>query len=125
MKLSCSFLILIAASILIGSCSKSGDGSGASYPKEVTITYRVTSPVIDSLVLITYDNETGGKTSVDNPRLPFVKTINKTVKKYDIVVVGFFVNPAKPVKLEILVNNKVVKSQEYNLPNSAMSFTFE
>ncbi len=125
MKLSFSFLIVVIASVMLLSCGKPGSDSGGAYPKQVSITYRVTSPAIDSLVLITYDNETGGKTSVDNPRLPFVKTISKTVRKYDIIVVGYFVNPAKNVKLEILVNNKVVKSQDYNSPNSAMSYTFE
>lgn len=114
---------VIALSIL--SCKKSSSDNGDSYPKQVNITYRITSAAIDSVVLVTYANETGGVNSVDKPRLPFTKTIAKKVNKYDIITMGYFLNPAKPVKMEILVDNNLVKSQENNVPNAAMSYTFE
>ncbi|MBS1737231.1 MAG: hypothetical protein JSS98_11595 [Bacteroidetes bacterium] len=47
------------------------------------------------------------------------------MNKYNIITLGYFVNPAQTVKLEILVNNEVVKSQVYTTPNSAMSYTFQ
>ncbi len=107
------------------SCKKSDSGADNAYPKQVNLTYRVSSTTTNSLVSITYDNETGGQTSVDNPALPFTKTFSKTVNNYSIITLGYFVNPAQTVKLEILVNNQVVKSQVYTSPNSAMSYTFQ
>ena len=115
-----ALLILLAAS-----CKKSGSGDDTSYPKQVNITYRVSSTTGNSLVSITYDNESGGLTTVNNPGLPFSKSITKTVNKYNIITLGYFVNPAETVRLEILINNQVVKSQDYNSPNAAMSYTFQ
>jgi len=109
--------------LITASCKKSGSDVDNTYPKQVSITYRVSSTTTNNVVSIIYDNETGGQTTVDNPALPFSKTITKTVNKYDIVTFGYFVNPAQNVKLEVLVNNQVVKSQEYVSPNSAMSYT--
>jgi len=111
--------------LITASCKKSGSDVDNTYPKQVSITYRVSSTTTNNLVSIIYDNETGGQTTVDNPALPFSKTITKTVNKYDIITFGYFVNPAQNVKLEVLVNNQVVKSQEYVSPNSAMSYTFQ
>ena len=111
--------------LLAASCKKSGSDPQDGYPKQVSITYRVSSTAAGNLVSITYDNETGGQSTVDNPSLPFTKTITKTVDKYNIVTLGYFVNPAQNVKLEILVNDKVVKSQSYTSVNAAMSYTFQ
>ena len=111
--------------LLAASCKKSDTNNVNTYPKQVDITYRVSSTTASSLVSITYDNETGGQTTANNPALPFTKTITKTVNKYNIITHGYFVNPAQTVKLEILVNNEVVKSQSYSNPNSAMSYTFQ
>lgn len=110
---------------LATSCSKATPDLGNSYPQEVSITYKVSSTTANSLESITYDNETGGQTSVVGPSLPYTKTILKTVNKYDIVTLGYFVNPAEAVKLEISVNNEVVKSQSYISPNAAMSWSFQ
>jgi hypothetical protein len=107
------------------SCKKTDSGTDNSYPKQVSIAYRVSSTTASSLVSITYDNETGGQTTANNPVLPFTKVITKTVDKYNIITLGYFVNPAQTVKLEILVNDQVVKSQVYTSPNSAMSYTFQ
>ena len=108
-----ALIILFAAS-----CKKSDSDTDNTYPKQVSITYRVSSTTTNNLVSITYDNETGGQTTVNNPSLPFTKTITKTVNKNNIITLGYFVNPPQTVKLEILVNNQVVKSQSYSDPNS-------
>lgn len=113
------FIILLAAS-----CKKTDSGN-ETYPKQVDITYRVSSTTTNNVVSITYDNETGGQTTVNNPSLPFTKTITKTVNKYNIVTLGYFVNPAQTVKLEILVDNQVLKSQGYTAANASMSYTFQ
>lgn len=125
MKQFLSILVAGLATVFIVSCSKPAPNPQNTYPKQVSITYRVTSAAIDSVVLITYDNETGGTNTVDNPRLPFTKTISRKVNKYEIITLGYFLNPAKPVTMEILVDNKVVKSQDNNAPNVAMSYSFE
>ena len=125
MKLLKTHLVLGLIMILAASCKKNDSGTDNTYPKQVSITYRVSSTTANSLVSITYDNDTGGQTTANNPALPFTKTITKTVNKNNIITLGYFVNPAHTVKLEILVNNQVVKSQDYTSPNSAMSYTFQ
>lgn len=115
-----AFIMLLATS-----CRKSDSDTDNTYPKQVSITYRVSSTTTNNLVSITYDNETGGQSTANNPALPFTKTITKTVNKNNIITVGYFVNPAQTVKLEVLVDNEVVKSQVYTNPNAAMSYTFQ
>lgn len=125
MKLFKPSLFIAFITFLATSCKKSGSDAGNTYPKQVNITYRVSSTATNSLVSIAYDNETGGQATVNNPSLPFTKAITKTVNKNNIITLGYFVNPAQTVKLEILVDNQVVKSQSYTNPNSAMSYTFQ
>lgn len=125
MKQINSILFIALFYLVMLSCKKSDSGTDNTYPKQVDITYRVSSTTTNNLVSITYDNETGGQTTVNTPTLPFTKTITKTVTKNNIVTLGYFVNPAQTVGLEILVNNTVVKSQEYTSSNSAMSYTFQ
>lgn len=125
MKLLKTSLFIGLIILLAASCKKTGSDTVNTYPKQVTITYRVSSTTTNNLVSITYDNETGGQTTSDNPSLPFTKSITRTVNKNNIVTLGYFVNPAQSVKLEILVNNQVVKSQDYTSPNSSMSYTFQ
>ncbi|MGE0021115.1 MAG: hypothetical protein AB7S72_15690 [Draconibacterium sp.] len=111
--------------LFVTSCNKPDSDTDNDYPKQINITYKVSSTTTSGLVSITYDNETGGLTTVDNPALPFTKNITKTVSKNNIITLGYFVNPAQEVKLEILVNNEVVKSQAFTTPNSAISYTFQ
>lgn len=126
MKKSTFSFAIVFIVILFAACKKNDSaGSNSSFPKQVSITYRVTSTAQDSLNLITYSNETGGNSTVNNPRLPFTKTISKTVNKYEIISLGYFVNPAKVVKMEVLIDDQIVKSQETNLSNSALSYTFQ
>lgn len=125
MKLFKTALFIGLIILFAASCKKSDSNTDNIYPKQVSITYRVSSTTTNSLVSISFDNETGGVTTVDNPALPFTKTIIKSVNKYNIITLGYFVNPAQKVKLEILVNNQVVKSQAYTSPNSGMSYTFQ
>lgn len=125
MKLSKTQLLAGLIILLAAACRESEFDDDRIYPKQVSITYRVSSKTANSLVSITYDNETSGQTTVNNPSLPFSKTITKTVNKSNVVTLGYFVNPAQTVKLEILVDNTVVKSQDYAVPNAAMSYTFQ
>lgn len=125
MKLLKTSLFIGVLILIVVSCKKSNSDIDRSYPKQVSITYRVTSITTNNLASITYDNESGGQTTANNPTLPFTKIITKTVNKYNNITLGYFVNPAQTVKLEILVNDQVVKSQVYTNPNSSMSYTFQ
>lgn len=125
MKLLKTSLFIGFIMLLAVSCKKSDLDTDNAYPKQVNITYKVSSTTTNKLESITYNNETGGLTSVDNPALPFTKTITRTVDKYAIITFGYYANPAQTVKLEVLVNNQVVKSQEYTSLNAAMSYTFQ
>ncbi len=117
------FSLLSLASI---SCSSDDDlPSGSSYPKEVSITYKVTSSSTTSAILIQYKNETGGNTNVSNPTLPYTKTITKTANQYDILSLGYGINDNQTVKLEITVNNETVKSQEFTANSGAIVYMFE
>jgi hypothetical protein len=125
MKLLKSSLFIAFIILLASSCKKPYPNNDIAYPKQVNITYKVSSITTNNLVSITYDNETGGQTTANNPTLPFTKTITKTVDRNNIITLGYFVNPAQTVKLEILVNDQVVKSQVYTSPNSSMSYYFQ
>lgn len=125
MKLFVTAVFIVLTSLLAVSCKKPVPDAGTVYPISVSITYRVSSSSSGNIpISITYDNETGRQTTVDNAVLPFTKTITKTVNKYSVITIGYFVNPAQTVKLEIFVNNDLVKSQEYTSPNTSMSYTF-
>ncbi|MBS1751436.1 MAG: hypothetical protein JST63_16160, partial [Bacteroidetes bacterium] len=95
MKQINSILFIALFYLVMLSCKKSDSGTDNTYPKQVDITYRVSSTTTNNLVSITYDNETGGQTTVNTPTLPFTKTITKTVTKNNIVTLGYFVNPAQ------------------------------
>ena len=60
--------------------------SGSTYPKQVSITYKVTSSSTSSASIIKYKNETGGDTDVANPSLPYSKTINRTDSSLTLLV---------------------------------------
>lgn len=111
--LSCVLVLLLA------SCTK--DPIAGNYPKNVTVTYRITSPSggITTVTSGSYTNETGGTTSLNNIALPYTKTISRTVNRGDALSVGFLHNntgsgSAFSIKLEILVDNKVVTTETYS-----------
>ena len=98
--------------------------SGSTSPKQVSITYKVTSSSTSSASIIKYKNETGGDTDVANPSLPYSKTINRTVNKGDVLTLAYGTNTNQTVKLEILVNNVVVKSEENTTTAAAIVYQF-
>lgn len=112
-----TFLFLFSA--LVFSCKKkdSNDpGTPGGYPKTVNIEYRVTK-VSGALapVRITYRNESGGETTLENQSLPFSKKIRITVNKMDYVTLGVGTassNTANAsVKGVILVDDKEVNAK--------------
>ena len=125
-SLAVIFLTVLLA-IFSNSCrsdSNDDNPSGSTYPKQVSITYKVTSATTSSASIIKYKNETGGDTDVANPSLPYSKTINRTVNKGDVLTLAYGTNTNQTVKLEILVNNASVLSQEFTTTSGAIVYQF-
>lgn len=110
--------------LFINSCSKD-DAGVDSYPKQVSVTYKVTSSTTSSAFLVQYRNETGGTVDVTNATLPYTKTFNRTVNQSDVLSLGYGTNAIQTVKLEISVDNVVVKSQEFTSTSGAIVYLFE
>lgn len=125
MKIFKILIVLTFFSFLLSSCSSDSDSSSNNtYPKQVTITYKVTSTSTNNASLIQYSNETGGSTDVTNPQLPYTKTITRTVNQSDIATLGCGTNAIQTIKLEILVDDVIVKSQENTSTSSAIVYIF-
>ena len=119
------FLVAIFASLTIISCNRDNDDSGSnSYPKQVSVVYKVTSTTATAATLLQYKNETGGNTDVPNATLPYTKTFSRTVNKNDILSLAYGTNTSQTVKLEILVNNVSVKTQTFNSTAGAIVYSF-
>jgi len=107
------------------SCSKEDDNSSSSYPKQVSITYAVSSTTTASAAIVSYKNETGVDVNVTNPALPYTKTFTRTVNKNDVLSLGYGTNTNQTVKLEIFVNNLSVKSQTFTSTSGAITYLLE
>jgi hypothetical protein len=113
------FYFLVTATLLIvGSCSKSDDAQ-PSYPRTVKIEYKVSSSNgLSNANLISYTNATGGSTNVSDAIIPFSLKIDRTVSKSDVVSLTAVhnnagVGVAHDLKLEILLDGKVVKTETF------------
>lgn len=120
------FLLAFSAILFISCRSDSNDDNsgGNTYPKQVSITYRITSTTKSSLFHIAYKNEIGGTTEVNNPALPFTKTFTRTVNQFDNLSLSCSSTTSQTVKLEILVDNKVVNSTENTNTISSVAYVF-
>ncbi|CAD0009956.1 hypothetical protein FLACHUCJ7_04596 [Flavobacterium chungangense] len=117
--------MLLTFGLFISSCSKEDSSPIASgYPKNVTIVYKVISTSVAS-ASITYKNETAGMTTLADVTLPFTKSFVRTVNKNDDASLGFSLNQAGPIKLEILVDGSSVKTQDFNTGTGAMVYLFQ
>lgn len=117
--------ILTIFSTACRSDSNDDNSGGNKYPKNVSITYKVTSTTTNTAVLIQYKNETGGNTEVPNPALPFTKTISRTVNNGDVITLAYGTNAIQTVKMEILVDNSTVKTQEFSATAGAIVYQFQ
>lgn len=107
--------LLLSVSLLV-SCKKDKDDSPSSgFPKEVNIEYRVTTTTSGlNAADVTYTNETGGLSRIDAAALPFSKKVKKTVNQYDVIGISTTANVGGNLKAEILVNDKVVKTETFS-----------
>lgn len=103
---------------LFSACSKKPDGVNdprKNYPKNVTIEYRVSKVSGDNIGVmdIRFTNETDADSQLTGQSLPFSKTITKTVNYASDVSLSILENYriTGSIKLEILVNGKVVKTE--------------
>ena len=120
-------LLMFFSAILLVSCrsdNSDNNSSSNSYPKQVSITYKISSTTTSSLLHIGYKNETGGTTDVNNPSLPFTKTFIRTVNQFDNLSLSCSSNTSQTVKLEILVDNKVVNFTDNTSTISSVAYVF-
>ncbi len=128
-------LLIVLAVLVFSSCKKDGGGSGNSYPRTVDITYKISCTTGNVTVIndASYNNETGGITNLANVSLPFSQTVRKSVALGETIRLAAFHNntgsatPAFALKLEILVNGSVEKTETFSDPgrlNVAMAYGF-
>ncbi|KEQ29828.1 hypothetical protein [Pedobacter antarcticus] len=102
--------------VLSSSCSKDKDNNpqgGNSYPKEVEVEYRLTSVRGITSGDVIYHNSTGGNTLVDKVTLPYSVKFKRTVNFTDNLAISINALGSGEVKAEILVDGKVVTTQNY------------
>ncbi|WP_346320620.1 hypothetical protein [Chitinophaga sp. YIM B06452] len=110
---SLAVLFLLAAGLFV-SCSKDNDPdpTPSGYPKEVTVTYKVTK-VSGSMTQCRIDwfNESGGLTVEQNAAFPVTRTFKRTVNQYEYVGITAVTGGPGSIKIEVLVDNVVVDSK--------------
>lgn len=130
----CIASLLIILSVLVFTGCSDKDNPLDSYPRTVDIEYRITCTAgnVTNANSGSYTNETGGDSGLSNYALPFSKTIRRSVDFGDIITLGAWHNNsavgAFSLKLDILVNGSVKKSQTFSDPsaiNAAISYSFD
>ena len=126
-------LALISLTALgLNSCTKdsSPDDPGSEFPREVTIVYTASSTTRTVAESVSYTNNSGGSTSLDNVTLPFTVTITRTVDVADFAALNaLVVSPAsesvmEDVKVEIRINGQVVDTETGTGSGSATADAF-
>jgi len=103
--------------MLVTSCSKDNDDqpeTANTYPREVSIEYRITSTTGLSTADVLYVNETGGRTSIDRATIPYSLKFKRTVKSMDNTAISFSTSASGTATSEILVDDKVVKTESFS-----------
>ena len=107
------------------SCTKSDSDSKtgqSAYPKDVSITYRITRTTgTGSIVNLSYTNASGGDTNVASSTIQFTATVNRSVAYNNVISLGTSITAGTgttTILTEILVDNVVVKSQTDSGTNS-------
>lgn len=113
-----TILIGLLCIVLFTGCDKDDD---SGYPKRVSIEYKITglSGVNGPLSAVTFTNETGGNNDLVNQSLPFSSKLTRTLNSGDNAVLSFRYNNGSggtnvSIKLEILVDGKVIKTETVN-----------
>lgn len=112
---------VVASLALLTACSSSDDntsspGGGsetATYPRTVTIEYRVTSPTLKEADII-FTNETGGMDNLQKQQLPFSKTFTRSVKQFDDASVSPTSTEGGTLEATVLVDGKEVEKKSFS-----------
>lgn len=116
-------MLFISVSFILISCNDYENET--KYPKEVQITYKVTSTNTATAQAISYKNETGGMTTLSNVALPFSKTITRIVNKNDDASLGYSTTTeTSNITLEIQVDNSIKKNQKFISVSGAIVYLF-
>lgn len=122
-SLKTGFLLLPI--LFFASCSdKSESPAPNNYPKQVSVTYKVTSSSTAAAAVITYTGLTGSPINEPSPALPYTKTFTRTVNLNDVISLGYGTNLPQQVKLDILVDNVAVKTESFTSTSGAIVYTF-
>lgn len=127
-KLALKSVLLLSLAIISSSCSSDDDNNsgGSTYPRQVSITYKVNSSNTTSAQAVSYKNATGSMATVTDVTLPYTITVNRTVNAGDDASVGYSSsNTSANVTLQILVDNSVVKTQDFNAGTAAIAYLFQ
>lgn len=114
-KISAGFFAIFAAVTLLASCSDKDDPVNpmAGYPKDVNIEYRVKSTTGVTKADIAYDNQTGGRTTLDDAALPFSVKFKRRVEYATTIGFSAHATVAGTLIIEILADDKVVKTETF------------
>ncbi|GAA4185337.1 MmpS family transport accessory protein [Sphingobacterium ginsenosidimutans] len=111
-------LMILFTSTLFTGCGKDDNGGGddprKGFPKNVTIRYEVSSTT-NNKARVSYTNETGEDTSLENAALPFSKEVKKKVEFAEIVAlvgsISVVNNQNTNVTTKIFIDNKLVEDK--------------
>lgn len=114
--------IIVLISLFLNACNKSDDPK-PRYPKNVSVEYRVSGAGVSKVTSLRYTNATGGFTSLADTSIPFSVSFTRTVDIGDDVGLSVLHNNSAvgnsfDIKLEIYVDNKLVKTETYEGTNS-------
>ena len=109
--------VLVLTTLFLNACSKSDDPK-PSYPKDVSVQYKISGTGLGKIEILRYTNATGGTTSLTETTIPFSVSFNRTVNAGDDLVLSVLhsiPSSTDPLsaKLEIYVDNKLVETETY------------
>lgn len=104
--------------VLFASCSKDKKDGPSGYPRNAEIEYRVTSIANVTSGEVKYQNETGSSSTINPAALPFSKKMTIKVNQGDAPSMSFYTSTPGSVKLELLIDGKVVDSKTPTSTNS-------
>jgi hypothetical protein len=113
--------VILLSATTIGSCKKNASsGSSNSYPKTVSIEYRISSVTggISKISSGSYTNATGGNASLNDEPIPFSRKFSRIVNRGDDIGLSALHNISAnsttfSLKLDILVDGRIIKTETF------------
>lgn len=107
-----AYLLLSGLTLATASCSK--DDATPTGPKEYQVEYRISSTTAQLSDYISYDNESGGTTTLSNVPLPATYRFKRTMKQGDHLSLLASLDggtAASEITAAILLNGQEVKKE--------------